>query len=78
MPQTCPAAQVIIAVVPIVGITFSFLVIFFALLWKHHEVKIRISKGTYEPPEFNWKIFTLLSGLCLTGVGFAISLLFLE
>ena len=32
MPQTCPAAQVIIAVVPIVGITFSFLVIFFCPL----------------------------------------------
>lgn len=77
MAQTCPAAQVIISLVPIVGITFSALVIFFALLWKHTEIKLRISKNTYNPPVFNLKLFSLFAGLCLIGVGFSISLIFL-
>lgn len=77
MEQACPAAQVILALIPIVGITFSALVIFFALLWKHTEIKLRISKNTYNPPVFNWKLFSLFAGLCLVGVGFSISLLFL-
>ncbi len=72
-----PAAQVIIAIVPIVGITFSALIIFFALLWKHTEIKLRISKNTYTPPVFNLKLFSLLTGLCLVGVGFSISLVFI-
>lgn len=72
-----PAAQVIIAIVPIVGITFSAIVIFFALLWKHIETKLRISKNTYNPPVFNWKLFSLFAGLCLIGVGFSITLLFI-
>lgn len=77
MTQACPAAQVIIALVPIIGIVFSAFVIFFAVLWKHTEIKLRISKNTYTPPVFDWKIFSLFSGLCLVGVGFAISLVFI-
>ncbi|MCQ2585767.1 MAG: hypothetical protein MJ185_09255 [Treponema sp.] len=77
MAQACHAAQVIIALVPIVGISFSALVIFFALLWKHTEIKLRISKNTYNPPVFNWKLFSLFAGLCLIGTGFSISVIFL-
>lgn len=75
--MTCNAAQVIVALVPIVGIAFSAIVIFFAILWKHHEIKLRISKNTYNPVNFNWKIFSLFSALSLIGVGFSISLLFI-
>ncbi|MCQ2598215.1 MAG: hypothetical protein MJ181_10260 [Treponema sp.] len=77
MAQACHAAQVIIALVPIVGIGFSALVIFFALLWKHTEIKLRISKNTYNPPVFNWKLFALFSGLCLIGTGISISVVFI-
>lgn len=77
MAETCPAAQVIIAIIPIVGIFFSAVIIFFAVLWKHREIKLRISKNTYNPPVFNWKIFSLFSGLCLVGVGFSITVVFL-
>lgn len=76
MTQACPAAQVIISLVPIIGIVFSALVIFFSVLWKHTEIKLRISKNTYNPPVFNWKIFALLTGLCLVGVGAVISVVF--
>lgn len=76
MNQAYPAAQVIISLVPIVGIFFSAVIVFFALLWKHGEIKLRITKNTYNPPIFDWKIFSLLTGLCLVGVGFVISLVF--
>lgn len=76
MNTPCPAAQVIISIIPIVGIVFAAIVIFFALLWKHTEIKMRISKNTYTPMNFDWKIFSLLSGLCLVGVGIVLSLVF--
>lgn len=76
MNMTCPAAQVITSIIPIVGIVFAAIVIFFALLWKHNEIKMRISKNTYTPMNFDWKIFSLLSGLCLVGVGIVLSLVF--
>lgn len=76
MYTTSPAAQVIISIIPIVGIVFAAMVIFFALLWKHTEIKMRISKNTYNPANFNWKMFSLLSGLCLVGVGIVLSAVF--
>lgn len=76
MTPVCPAAQVIVSLIPIVGITFAAIVIFFGLLWKHKEIKMRISKNEYHPQVFNWKIFSLFAGLCLVGVGFAITILF--
>ena len=76
MTPVCPAAQVIVSLIPIVGITFAAIVIFFGLLWKHNEIKMRISKNEYKPQVFNWKIFSLFAGLCLVGVGFAITILF--
>ena len=57
MTPVCPAAQVIVALIPIVGITFAAIVIFFGLLWKHREIKMRISKDEYTQQVFNWKIF---------------------
>ncbi|WP_340138456.1 hypothetical protein [Treponema zioleckii] len=36
------AAQVMLALIPIVGIGIGGVVIFFSLLWHHHEVKLQI------------------------------------
>ena len=71
------AAQVIMSLIPIVGIAFASLLIFFALLWKHHENKQRISKGTYVPTKFDLRAFSLMSGLCLVGVGLVLTVMFL-
>lgn len=73
---TSPAAQVIISLIPIVGITIGGIVIFFALLWTHHEKKQRIKAGEKSRPSFNYKAATLLSGILLTGIGFMLSLFF--
>ena len=63
MNNISPAAQVIVSIIPIVGLVLVFVLIFFALLWHHREVKLQIKNDTYAPFEFNWHAFTYLSGL---------------
>jgi hypothetical protein len=70
------AAQIIIAIVPIVGIGIGGIVIFFYILWRHHEIKLQIKTGTYNPPKFDYKTFSLLCGLLLTSVGAILTLVF--
>ena len=70
------SAQVVIAVIPIVGIAIGGVILFFYLLWTHHETKLRIRTGSYKDPEFDLKTFSLLAGLLLSGVGITLSLLF--
>ncbi|HBG64948.1 MAG TPA: hypothetical protein DDW78_00540 [Treponema sp.] len=74
--QLSPAAQVIIALIPVVSISFAAVLIFFVTLWQHHETKLRILKGTYSPQKFNVKAFTLLTGLCLAGIGLVLAVMF--
>ena len=73
---TSPAAQVIISLIPIVGITIGGIVIFFALLWVHHETKQKINSGEKIRANFNYRAATLLSGLLLTGIGFMLTVFF--
>ena len=73
---TSPAAQVIISLIPIVGIFIGGTVIFFALLWIHHENKQKIQSGDKSKLNFNYKAATLLSGLLLTGIGGMLSVFF--
>ncbi|MBQ8013202.1 MAG: hypothetical protein IJ257_02225 [Treponema sp.] len=73
---TSPAAQIILALIPIVGIFIGGTVIFFALLWIHHENKQRIKSGEKAWSRFNYKASTLLCGLLLTGIGFMLTLFF--
>ena len=71
-----PAAQVIIAVIPIVGIVMGATVIFFYLLWRHRQIIAQIEAGLYERPAFSLKTFCLIAGALLTGIGAALTLLF--
>lgn len=70
------AAQVMLSLIPIVGIGIGGVVVFFSLLWHHHEVKLQIKMGTYRKQKFNLKIYSLLIGLVLVGVGLILSLFF--
>ena len=71
------AAQVIIAVIPIVGIVMGSVVIFFYLLWNHRRRTLLIKSGHYTRPDFNLLTFSLLSGLLLSTVGVALTVLLL-
>jgi len=66
-------AQVIIAIIPIVGIVMGSVVIFFYLLWNHRRRALLIKAGQYAKPDFNLLPFSLLSGLLLTSVGVALT-----
>jgi len=67
--MTSNAAQIIIAIIPIVGIVMGSVVIFFYLLWNHRRRILLIKAGHYDRPEFNLLSFSLLAGLLLSVVG---------
>ncbi|GAB6391564.1 MAG: hypothetical protein MdMp014T_0937 [Treponematales bacterium] len=75
MKQTfSSAAQVIIAIIPIVGIVMGSVVVFFYLLWNHRRKTLLIKAGQYRPPEFDIPSFALLTGLLLTGLGLGLTI----
>jgi hypothetical protein len=69
------AAQVIIAIIPIVGIFMGSVVVFFYLLWDYRRKTLLIKAGQYSKPKFDLRSFSLLSGLLLSGVGVALTVL---
>jgi len=71
------AAQVIISIIPIVGIVMGSVVVFFYLLWNHNEKVRLIERGLYQPIRMELETFSLLAGLLLTGVGAVLMVLFL-
>lgn len=77
MPTPSTAAQVIVTVIPIVGIVMGCLVIFFYLLWSYKLKVHMINKGIYARVPFDLDTFSLLAGLVLLILGFALMLFFL-
>ena len=75
MEGTSHAAQVLIAIIPTVGIVMGSVVIFFYLLWYHRQKALLIKAGQYKKQEFNLLSFSLLSGLLLSTVGIALTVL---
>lgn len=71
-----PAAQVIISLTPIAGIVIGGVVVFFYLLWRHREISLQIKTGSYRQKTFSLRLFSLLTGLLLIGVGLALSVVF--
>jgi hypothetical protein len=67
------AAQVIIAIIPIVGIVMGAVVIFFYLLWNHRRRTLLIKAGQYNRPAFDLLSFSLLTGLLLSCVGITLT-----
>ena len=67
------AAQVIISIIPIVGIVMGSVVVFFYLLWNHKRKTLFIKAGQYNRPDFDLLSFSLLAGLLLSTVGLALT-----
>ena len=67
------AAQVIVSIIPIVGIVMGSVVIFFYLLWNHQRRTLLIKAGQFKRPEFDLLSFSLLAGLLLGTVGLALT-----
>jgi hypothetical protein len=66
-------AQVIISIIPIVGIVMGSVVVFFYLLWNHKRRTLLIKAGQFKRPDFDLLSFSLLAGLLLTAVGLALT-----
>ena len=74
MEQTTSlAAQVIISIIPIVGIVMGSVVVFFYLLWNHKRRTLLIKAGHFQRPDFDLLTFSLLAGLLLSSVGLALT-----
>ncbi len=71
------AAQVMITVIPIVGIVMGSVVIFFYLLWRYKQRTLMIEKGMDPHQQFDLLTFSLLAGLLNLGVGLVLTLFFL-
>ena len=74
MPST--AAQIIVTVIPIVGIVTGGIVIFFFLYWNNKQKLLIIEKGKYSKTEFDLNSFSLFSGLVLTSIGICLVIFF--
>jgi len=66
---TSAATQIIVAIIPIVGIVMGAIVVFFYLLWNYRRQALLIKAGQYNRPAFNLLTFSLLAGLLLSSVG---------
>lgn len=71
------AAQILLAVIPIVGIVMGSTVAFFYLLWNHRRKVKLIEQGIVPPSAFDLEAFALLTGLLSTGVGAVLTVFFL-
>jgi hypothetical protein len=70
---TSHAAQVIISLIPIVGIVMGSVVVFFYLLWNHKRRTLLFKAGQYQRPAFDLLSFSLLAGLLLSTVGLSLT-----
>ena len=77
MNTASAAAQILIAIIPIVGIVMGSVVVFFYLLWNHRRKSLLIRQGIQPQPGFDLATFSLLAGLLNIGVGFVLTLFFL-
>jgi hypothetical protein len=71
------AAQIIVSIIPIVGIVMGAVVVFFYLLWAHREKVRLIERGLYQPKKTDVDLFCLLAGLLLSGIGLVLTVLFI-
>jgi hypothetical protein len=73
MNSVSSAAQVIIAIIPIVGIVMGSVVVFFYLLWNHKRKMLLIKAGQNIQGDFDLLSFSLLTGLLLVSVGISLT-----
>ncbi len=71
------AAQIILAVVPIIGVLFGA-ALFFSLFYFYHKQKmLMIEKEIYKPLRLNWNLIFIVSGFIFMLSGVAITVVFI-
>jgi len=74
---TAIATQIIVTIIPIVGIVMGATVIFFYLLWNHKQKMFIIEKGFYKKTDFDLVAFSLFTGLILFFIGLSLICFFI-
>ncbi len=69
-----PVAQLMITVIPMVGIVVAGVVVFFFLLWNHRQRMAQIERGMNPPPLIDLERFSLLLGLLAVAVGLVLTI----
>jgi hypothetical protein len=77
MDEIGAAAQVIVTIIPIVGIVMGATVIFFYFLWNHKQKMFMIEKGHYKKSDFDLIAFSLFAGLILFFIGLSLVFFFI-
>ncbi|MDR2444988.1 MAG: hypothetical protein LBD44_03525 [Spirochaetaceae bacterium] len=67
------AAQIIIALIPIVGIVMGSVVVFFYLLWNYRCKMFLIKTEQWKKSTFDLLTFSLFGGLLLSAVGLCLT-----
>ncbi len=72
------ATQILVTVIPIVGIVFGSVVLFFYIYFGYRTRMLMIEKGIYRSPleMFDLETFALLLGLLSFSIGFGMSIFF--
>jgi len=70
------AAQIIVAVIPIVGIVMGSAVVFFYFYWNHKQRMLMIEKGIFQQKPFDYSFFSLFAGLVISSVGVGLTSFF--
>jgi uncharacterized membrane protein len=70
------AVQIIVAIIPIVGIVMGSVLVFFYLFWSYKQRTLMIEKGILKKNPFDLDLFSLLSGFMLFGIGTCLTLFF--
>lgn len=76
-PDAVPAAQVLLSLIPMIGIILAAVLIFFYLLWRHKQIVRQIDRGCYVRRPFDTYAFALFTGILLTLTGLVLSALLL-
>ncbi len=76
MTQPSPAAQIMITIIPIVGIVMVSILLFFFLLWRHKQIICLIKSNNYTRNKIELSSFCLLVGILLFVIGLILTTLF--
>lgn len=75
--QTGSAAQILLALVPVIAIVFGSALLFFFVLWNYKLKRELIKSGQYTHTTVqNLRMLSLLMGIMSTAVGFPMTILF--
>ncbi len=77
MPVPSTAAQILVSIIPIVGIVMGSTVIFFYLMWDYKLKKLMIENKIYDRKRIELDTFALMAGLLLFILGLSLMAFFL-